>query len=238
MLRHAISSLDPRLKIIFALSLGILVWQAHFILLAFLLVMMASLVLWFNVGANVSRIGLAYLLFFVLFWMVIKGFLSIWQGNGIEGAVFDAALFGARLFIFVFLGLLLILSTSARQLGLGFSALFRPFLGSKTWQISLALSLMLHFLPLTLNVFEQVKRGYQSRRLDLPFLNRSVVQLQAGLRILSEKTWEQTLALAARGLDRPEEWEQRLECKFWHWAILFLFLSGVLGLNLYCNGVL
>ena len=151
--------------------------------------------------------SLRKLLLFVLFWMVMKGVLDALAGVGFSQLLLNSADLGLRLATLLFLGMVLALSTSARSLGLAVSWAVKPFVGrERAWKVALSLSLMVHFLPMCLSTMSAMREAYDRRCAGSGFFRRMVIVPQAVLRNLGQKTWNQTLALAGRGLDSPDAW--------------------------------
>lgn len=199
---------DPRLKIALGLMLAVLIWVAG-------PAGVAAYALGLSVALMAARLGPVFGLAFKSYLL----FLGIWSGlkflvgaiNGLPVAVNLAGtgLLTARLYTLLALGLILSGSSSPRSLGLAVSWYLRP-LGRWTWQPALALALMIHFLPLVGQTFVQIRQAIGLRCHGLPAHQRLILLLQASLRALTQRTWDQTLALAGRGLDTPEAWQARM----------------------------
>ena len=201
-------ALDPRLKMGAALVLGPLLWAMHPLAVgswgAVLLPMVWALSLAQPLGSKMifSLFG------FVVFWCGMKFLLDAMTGLPIGTVVGDSLLLGVRLSALLLLGLSLALSTSARLLGLAVSWALRPFLGrERAWKVALSLALMVHFLPLCLSTMNQVKQTLSVRCPDCGFFRKMVLIPQAVLRALGQKTWNQTLAVACRGLENGDAWQ-------------------------------
>ena len=138
----------------------------------------------------------------------------------------DAALLGLRLCVLIGLGLLLALTTSPRQLGLALSWFLRPVLGKNAWKTALSLALMIHFLPLVQTTFAQVKQTIRLRQPKRSRWERVLLVTQATLRLLAQKTWSQTVAVAARGLDSPEAWVPHFPPQPLNWILGFLMAAA------------
>ena len=201
-----VRSADPRLKILLALTAGVLTWSAawpYLTLLSFGLGLLLFLLRTFHHGyASLWR---AYLLFVVV-WTAIK-----WVGDGLGPptllqAAPEAALFGWRLGLLLCLGLALALATPPRQMGSALAWALRPVMGDRAWRSALALTLMVHFLPQTWLALADIRRTMRLRGARLPWWRRGPLTARTLLRVMSQKTWTQTLALAARRLDDPAAW--------------------------------
>lgn len=212
---HWLNTVDPRLKILLAGCFGIATWHVEPAILctyAFFLWMLCARADFFS-RAHWPMLR-SYLLF-VLFWTGIKFALDctpllfgppMQTGPFMQQAGIEAGLLGLRLCILIGLGLVLALTTSPRQLGLALSWFLRPVLGQNSWKTALSLALMIHFLPLAQSTFAQVRQAILLRQPKRSRWERFVLVPQATLRILAQKTWTQTIAIAARGLDTPEAW--------------------------------
>lgn len=201
-----VRAFDPRLAILLTLLMGVLTWKVdapglvvYGVSLVLLLLLLAP---WTSVDVRV----LHSLVTFVVFWMALKLGLEIWRGGAIASAAAETAVLGARLFVLVCLGLVLTLVTSPRALGLALAWYSRPVLGKRAWEAALALSLMVHFLPMALRVAPTLRETIFRRCPELAWWRRALLIPQATLRILSQKTWDQTLAIASRRLDAPDAW--------------------------------
>lgn len=216
---------DPRLKIALGLILAVLIWIAG-------PVGVAAYALGLTVALMVARLGPVFKLVFKSYLL----FLSIWTGlklligavNGLplEVNLAEAGLLTARLYALLALGLILSISSSPHTLGLAVSWYLRP-LGRWTWQPALALALMIHFLPLVGQTFVQIRQVIGLRCYGVPAHRRLILLLQASLRALAQRTWDQTLALAGRGLDTPEAWQASMP-----WRARDLATSILLGMTL------
>lgn len=224
--------LDPRLKLAWALVAGVGVWcsgpaglWAWLAMLAF--VAAALRPLWPG-GLRLWRGGLG----FVLFWGLLKTGLDLWAGAAWDAALAGGALMALRLFCLLLLGLALALSTPPRQCGLALSWAGRPLLGPRAWEPALALALMIHFLPLGWRVMGQVRRTLALRCPHLPLSRRWLVFASAVVRNLARRSWEQTVAVAARGLDREEVWRRDFPApgRDWLWAFGTLAVLAALSL--------
>jgi biotin transport system permease protein len=203
-----IRALDPRLKLGAALLVGPCLWKvpvpAAVACAAFLLLLVRFLAAGQPGGGRMVR----SLLSFVFFWVAVKLVLDGISGVPAEFMARDAAQLAVRLVALLMLGLGLALSTSARALGLAVAWALRPFLGpERAWRIALALSLMVHFLPACLSTLSGVREVVARRFPEAGFFRRMRMIPQAVIRNLGQKTWNQTLAVACRGLDRAGAWE-------------------------------
>jgi biotin transport system permease protein len=221
-LGRALLALDARPKLAFALLVGMVLWQLPLLIL-FVLTIFG--------GASCRALGgftksngalwqMASL--FVLVWSVLKCGLDIWAGAELLTGLGAGAELGIRLATLLLLGFTLTLSTSPRRLGLGLAWYLRPVLGSSAWKTALALSLMIHFLPLGLAAVGGLRQGLAMRWPDCPWRARLCLIPLALLRILSQTTWTQTLAVAARNLDKPEAWQPERSIRLGEWAVVLI----------------
>ncbi|WP_207259856.1 cobalt transporter [Desulfovibrio sp. Huiquan2017] len=214
-----VRSLDPRLKLAAALLIGPGLWKVDVLAAAGCAVFLLALGRFLAVGQPGGGKMVRSLLSFVFFWVAVKAVLDGVTGMPVEYMASDAAQLAVRLVALLMLGLCLALSTSARALGLAVAWALRPFLGrERAWRIALSLSLMVHFLPVCLSTLSGV-RGVVARRCPKAgFFRRMRMIPQAVIRNLGQKTWNQTLAVACRGLDRAEAWEPDFAWAARDWA--------------------
>ncbi|THB64264.1 MAG: ABC transporter [Desulfovibrio sp.] len=228
--------LDPRLKILLAVALGVLAWRAGPIGLAAFAFIVGVAAL--AVGALLPQ-GLRILrsgFLFVAVWTLLVFLLGLRSPEGVWEAAPEAAqaavLSGARLCTMLLIGLSLALSASARQLGLALSWALRPVLGSRAWQVALSMALMVHFLPLAWQTLAQVRSAMRLRRVGGPPWSRMALLAKAGLRVMGQRTWSQAVAVTSRGLDRPGAWQPCFDSSPLEWlAGLGVILAGI-GLSL------
>ncbi|MBF0531440.1 MAG: hypothetical protein HQK55_19650 [Deltaproteobacteria bacterium] len=197
---------DPRLKIVLTILWGGLTWKAGPAgLIGCALILIGVLfLLRYRQAAN-PKIARTYFTF-VLGWMSLKLILDLWAGIELSAAAANTGIFGLRLFVLLLLGLFLAQSTSPRRLGLALSWFLRPIAGRNSWKSALALALMVHFLPLIWQTMDRVKTTILLRAAHASWRQRQLLFLKATLRTLSHKTYQQAMAIAARGLDSPEMW--------------------------------
>jgi biotin transport system permease protein len=199
---------DPRLKIILGLVLGVLVWHAN--LFGVVVYGLALCAILYVVGFGQSGGAGKRVLWFAGVWAGLKLGAELLSGQPVAIAMALAGELGLRLAVLMLLGLALAASSSPRRLGLGLAWFLRPFLGAGTWRIALALSLMIHYLPLVWTSLERLSTVMTVRTVRRSWFQRVVLGFSVLLRSLSLSTWRQTVALAVRGLDRPEAWEPNL----------------------------
>ncbi len=222
--RYFLLNLDPRLKICCAFCAGVLTWQAQWGLLGvFLLTVMGLAWLLQGYGA-INLKTLRYLALLVVIWTGIKALWGFWDTGPWQETAAASLLLGQRLAVLVLLGLVLTALCSCRQLGLAFDWFLRPMLGRKSWQAALALALMLHFIPLCLQTLKGVQAAVYLRCGQSGLYVRYRLLVRATFRILAHKTWEQTLALYARGLDQEAAWREPLPFQPLQWALGFCLI--------------
>lgn len=232
--QHLIRGSDPRLKALFALWTGIMVWQAGLPGVLAYVFGLYALARSLSGLTGVIGLRLRVLLLPIGFWMLLKGLVDSLDREALwTDVVLETSLLGARLMALLLLGLILTWATSRSQLGLAVNWFLRPVLGrSRSWQGALAVSLMLHFIPLSLQTLRQVRQSILLRGYDLPFTSRIFVWVRTTLRVLSGKTWEQALALAARKLDHPGAWQGEIRFRPLEWSAGLLAAGAVFSLSL------
>ena len=152
------------------------------------------------------------------------------DGPLLAHAARESALLGVRLALLIGIGLALALAASPRALGLALVWLLRPMLGARAWQPALGVALMIHFLPMAQGTFAQISRAADLSG-PLPLRRRAVLLPAAVLRILGQRTWTQTVAVAARGLDRPEAWQPDFPFRPARWAMAVLLVGLGAGMT-------
>lgn len=214
-----VRSLDPRLKLATALLIGPGLWKVDVLAAAGCAVFLLAMGLFLAAGQPGGGKMVRSLLAFVFFWVAVKTVLDGVTGVPVEYMASDAAQLAVRLAALLMLGLCLALSTSARALGLAVAWAIRPFLGrERAWRIALSLSLMIHFLPVCLVTLSGVREAAARRCPEAGFFRRMRMIPQAVIRNLGQKTWNQTLAVACRGLDRAGAWEPEFAWAGRDWA--------------------
>ncbi len=232
--RQAILRADPRLKALLALWTGVLVWQAGLPGVLACLAGMLCLAGLLSEFAGSTGLRLRVLLWPIVFWMLLKTLLEfLKQGPPWSAILLETSLLGSRLLVLLLLGLVLTWATSRTQLGLAVNWFLRPVLGpSRSWQGALAVSLMIHFIPLTLTTLSRVRQSILLRIEELPVTTRLVLWIRTTLRVLSNKTWDQTLALAARKLDQAGAWREKIPFRPLEWALGAVAAGIVFSLSL------
>ena len=147
-------------------------------------------------------------LIFVLTWACIAFLLGL-IGGEVRVSASTAGILALRLVTVSALGICLVGMASFRALTLAFGWYLRPVLGRRAWEAALALGLMIHFLPLVLQTLHEARTAVDLRLPQCPFRRRAVLVITTSLRRLSQSSWDQTIAVASRHLDRPEAWMLR-----------------------------
>ncbi|WP_415519404.1 MAG: cobalt transporter [Desulfovibrio aminophilus] len=223
--------LDPRLKLGWALAAGWFIWRGGAFGLAAWIVALSILAVFLRpFWRGMSGIWRSGVLF-ALFWGALKAGLLWLDDLPFPDILGQASLLTMRLFALVLLGLTLALSTPPRQCGLALSWTGRPFFGRRSWEPALALTLMIHFLPQCWRVMSAVRRSLEQRCRRVSFMRRWTLFASAVLRALGRRTWEQTLAVASRGLDEPQAWAAGFDPpdRSWLKAAMLLALLGALS---------
>lgn len=206
-LATALCSLDPRVSLFLVLVTGLQVWTIPPRGLA--LVGLGAVLLLTVLGAQDAiklRVARTYFTL-IAFWVAVQVLLQMIQGTPLAQGAFAGLILGVRLAILLSLGLILALLASPRALGLALSWYSRPLFRRSAWKVALALSLMVHFLPMVWASIETTRSSIALRCPDLPWRQRATLVPQATIRALSQKTWEQTIAIAARRLDSADAWK-------------------------------
>nr|WP_319775861.1 hypothetical protein [uncultured Sphaerochaeta sp.] len=214
--------IDPRIKICLGLLIGLLTWKSGPIGVILYGLALAFPLYTLSGTRPTNRSVIRAFAIFVIFWMAIKWLSAILEGANWVSALPETALLGLRLLVLLLLGLTLALSTQPRRMGLALSWFLQRFLGKKAWQLALAMALMIHFLPLVWETISTVRTTIALRASDLSRYRRTVLMIQATMRALSQKTWDQTLAIVARGLDSPEAWTANFPFHIREWTSALL----------------
>ena len=227
----SLSTFDTRLQIIIASVIGILTWHVPVPMLT----AYATGILFLGYANSTHHtLGMRAVLtyaYFIFGWAGIKfalGCTPLLSGitPDFTAALITAGILALRLFILIGIGLLLASSNSPRKLGLALSWFMRPFLGKRSWEPALSLALMIHFIPLIQKTFSQVLQAMKLRNPSRSRWQRFILVLQAVLRICAQKTWTQTIAVAARKLDNAQAWQQNVPLAYNQIAIAILIISA------------
>lgn len=219
---------DPRPLLLVAIAYGILVWQVGPTGLATIAVGVLGALAHPLVRRRRTPGMVRGLVRFCAFWGLLKFALDMLvEVPDVAGALAGAALLSGRLALLGGIGMALTLAVSPRALALALAWLLRPLMGDAAWRPALALALMLHFLPLTQRTVAQVLQSAAQRQPHGGLRRRLTLVPAAILRILGQRTWQQTVALAVRGLDTAEAWRPCFAParRVWLWAVL-LTIAG------------
>lgn len=226
--------LDPRLKLVLSFVLGPTLWLLPAAWVCGCALVLFCVLWGLSLSQLFGRKMIQSMMMFVLFWVMLKIGLDFITGLPLLSVLWDGVELGLRLSALLMLGMCLALSSSAHALGMAVSWFLAPVIGrERAWRIALSLALMIHFLPLCLETMTRVKAIVQARSVEGAFARIRIVA-QASIRTMGQKTWNQTLVVAGRGLERAEAWQPEFN---WTradsvvasiavlFAVLFRFLS-------------
>lgn len=221
-LGRTLLGLDARPKILLVLLIGLSLWRLP--APALLVLSAAAAALCFSLGGFArAHLGMWKAgAVFVLAWGTLKFLMDILGGVNLSSAWFASAILGLRLTALLLLGLTLALSATPRRLGLGLAWFLRPLLKDRAWRAALALSLMMHFLPLTWAAAAGLLQNLSRRWPDCPWRKQVRLVPLALLRVMSQTTWNQTVAVAARCLDHPAAWRNDRAVRPGEWAVALI----------------
>ncbi|GEJ59131.1 hypothetical protein [Anaeromyxobacter diazotrophicus] len=198
--------LDGRLLLALALLLGLLVWRGGPLAAAAEALGFAGALAAAGRGRRAVLRSAAGAAAFALPWGAVRVATALAAGPGAAAALAAGGTLALRLTALLLLGAALTALLPPRALGLAAASLARPVLGRRAWEAALALALMVHFVPRARARFQEARAALRLRRVKVSRPRAALLVLQAGTRNLAVGTWDQTLALAARRLDRPEAW--------------------------------
>ena len=223
---------DPRVKIGLSIVLGVCAWRADPWALV-LFAAAAGMTVWMVAQRGIIGRGqLKGLILFVGIWAGVKAGLELLGGN--PQWLEHSLVLATRLLVLVLAGLCLAATTSRVQVGRAVSSLLRPVFRDRSWQAALSLALMIHFIPLAMGTMHTVKRSVSLRAQDQPLWRRMHLFVTTVMRNLSRSTWDQTMALAVRGLEEDRIWREKTDPKTGEWVIggllgLFVLMLSTLG---------
>lgn len=210
-------NLDGRVLLIVALVSGLLIWQLPQLWLIPFTLFWVALVFISGAQRKVRPSVLrAYALFF-LFWVGLKILLDtiglLWQKSPLLPETYapvlvNAGILGMRLVAMSAVGVFIVGVAGAQKLSLAFAWLLKPVMRKNAWKAALAMTLMLRFIPLAQRILRSSKTAVRLRCESLGFWSRMGLLVGASLSLLAKQTWTQTIAVASRGLDCPEAWEE------------------------------
>jgi len=228
--RDRLAALDPRLKTLAALIIGLSAWRSGWQGLLFYALVLVPVFLAPSRRQNLRALK-AYALF-AGFWVALKLALDLVTGIPPESAVRESAWLAARLAVVLCAGLALALTTSPRSLGLALAWALRPVLGRRAWKAALALALTVHFIPLAWLTLSQTRQTIARRLPEIPRRRKTMLLVQAGLRNMTLYSWDQALAVSARGLDRAEAWRPAFPRQPLTWTLGLVVIAAGLWLAL------
>ena len=205
---------DPRFKVIMAFVAGVCVLRASVPVVVGVLALMALFGHLLRDHYPAARSAMRAYGLLILFWMTLKVAVDWWEGFPLVQSAEAAGILGLRLSALFMTGLVLAMSTSSRALGSAFSWFLKPVMGKNSWQGALALALFIHILPHSWEILSNIMQSVAMRCPGLGFFRKTLVIAQALVRCLSQMTWKQTLAVAARRLDAPDAWQLDSRIRF------------------------
>lgn len=230
-----LAQLDPRPVVLACFGAGIFTWQAPPLgVLAFLLFFVGLCLLTpRHSGAWAGPFSWRGGLLFVGLWMAIHLALAVWSAGWEVQATHlqEAGVLGLRLGALLAIGAALTGLVSAPRLCRAVTWGLRPVLGARAWEPSLALALMLHFIPMISQTAVRLRLAMRCRQLPLGRREQTQLFLQALLRAIAQLPWRQTMALAARELDSEKAWQWQAEPGMhtrpaWCASLVFLIACG------------
>jgi biotin transport system permease protein len=223
---------DPLVKMAVALALGIFAWRAGPGGLACYVAGLALVALAAPGRGELRLVSLRTVAGLLACWVLLKTGFELWDGAPAAAALERAGILGLRLLVLILGGICLTAVTSTRQIGLAVDRLLRPVAGARSWRGALGLALMIHFLPLALRVLRQAGMSLRVRPVRRGVTSRLRLWVQTVLRALERTTWQQTLAIAARGLDDPGAWRQKSSVTWRQILWGGLVVAGIAGVSL------
>jgi biotin transport system permease protein len=202
----ALGAVDGRVVLALSLLLGVLVWRGGVAGAAADAVLCGAIVASAGAGPGGALKVTARHAALALVWGAVKLGTALAAGATARAALEGAGALAVRLVALLLMGSAVTALLTPRALGLAAASLARPVLGRRAWVVALALSLMIHSVPRALASFEDARAALRLRRVRVSRLRAALLVVQAGLRRLAVGTWDQSLAIAARRLDRPEAW--------------------------------
>lgn len=143
---------------------------------------------------------------FILLWSAGRFGFALYNGQDIATGALLSLDLAIRFMILAGAGtsLLLILTPCgiAKEAGLSIKWL----MPKSFWKLSLALLIMLSYFEVALTAWKGLSQTIALRTGSLPLHQKMRLVGIALLRILSQQTWDRTLAVASRKLDSPEAW--------------------------------
>lgn len=204
--RGRLGAVDGRVVLLLGLLFGGLVWRAGAAANALYAIFFAAVLAAAGAPLAEARRLARWAGTFAALWAGVKLGLDLLSGTAAAAALATAGLLCLRLAALLLLGAAVSALVTPRALGLALAAVTRPVLGRRAFGVSLALLLMIHFVPRAWAAFEAAGAALRARRIRVSRTRALVLVLESGTRNLARMTWDQTLAVAARRLDGPEAW--------------------------------
>lgn len=204
--RGPLGAVDSRVVLLLALLFGVLVWRASVAANGLYAAFFAALLAIAGTTRREARRIARWAGSFAVLWGGVKLALDLVGGVPPGPALATTGQLCVRLAALLLLGAAVSALVSPRALGLALAAMTRPVLRGRAWSASLALMLMVHFIPRAWAAFDSARAALRARRIRVSRARAIVLVVEAGTRNLARMTWDQTLAVAARRLDRPEAW--------------------------------
>jgi biotin transport system permease protein len=216
--RGPLAAADGRVVLLLALLFGVLVWRAGLAANSLYAAFFAAVLASAGATAAEARRLARWIAGFAVLWGGVKLAVDLAGGAAPREAGAAVLLLAVRLAALLLLGGAVSALLTPRALGLALAGLTPAPLRRRTWTVSLALLLMVHFVPRALVAFEGARAALRVRRVALPRLAGLVLVLEAGARNLARMTWDQTLAVAARRLDGPDAWIEPAPLRLAQWG--------------------
>ena len=198
-LARRLALLDGRVKIPAALALGLALWTLPWPGVIALALGLFGLALALRAAGWISGASLLAVPLFGLGWGVTAFALKLLDGlTPATASAAASALLALRLAALMGLGLILGRTSSPVQMGRAAAWYLRPLGRRRAADIGLSLAMMLRFIPITWEAFQQIRTAFNLRQPHASWLKRQTLLTQTLLRTLGQRTWHMTLALASR----------------------------------------
>lgn len=199
---------DPRPLLLLTIVCGITIWwlSPFYLCIIFFCLLNYLYNLLFN--QSIHKKPILHAIFFVCSWCIIKFIIdSLTVPINYYELLTNTAILGLRLFVLILLGLCLISKTTPRHIALAAGWYLRPFFKQHAWEVTLALSLMLHTIPRLLHTVSQIQTTTKHRLSLLSRLQHIQIIMSTTTRILIMSISKQSTVIIAKHLDSPEPWE-------------------------------
>lgn len=221
---------DPRPILLLSIVCGVVVWWSSPLYLCIISLCLLSILFLPSLPQSVYKKTTIYYhaIFFICSWCVIKFVVdSFTIPMPLYEALANTALLALRLCILTFLGLLLISKTTTRNIALAAGWYLRPFFKQHSWEIALALTLMLHTIPRLFHTISQVRITTRHRLSHLSNYKQIQIIMSTITRILIVSITKQTIAIIAKRLAFPEAWELKQSPVKYH-IVIAIIISCIL----------